>query len=147
MEMYIRWLYFDVIDAPPTEFQDALSSHDLNLVKAWVFADKILNLEFQNAIVRGIFKRINTRADDGKYWLFGSGAVDYAFEHTMKGAAIRRLFVDLYCEASHGQFASPWEEDEDIPFDFLIEAARELSKRPPRARALHPSDYFVNNQA
>ena len=102
--------------------------YDLNVVQAWVFGEKILDKNFRNAIVHGIFKRINTKEDDNRSWIISPDAVKYAYEHTMKGASMRRSFVDLYCQSSHEVLMPLW-EDEDIPFDFVLELAKELVKR------------------
>lgn len=101
---------------------------------------------FQDAAIHAIFKRLNTNADDDRYYQLEPSAEKYAYEHTMKGAAIRRLFVDLCCLESHGQLVSSW-WNEDIPYDFLLELANELAKRPAGAKAMHLSDYCVSDEA
>lgn len=51
----------------------------------------------------------------------GRNAIDSAFENSMKGASIRRLFVDLYCSEAHGDVTSLWDAEENIPHDFLVQ--------------------------
>lgn len=84
-------------------------------------------------------------ADDDRYYQLEPSPVKCAYGHTMKGAVIRRLFVDLCCPESHGQLVFTW-FDEDIPYDFLLELANELAKRPTGMKAMHPSDYCVNDK-
>lgn len=118
---------------------------DLNLVKAWIFGDKIWDNTFQDATIHTIFKRLSTSPEDDRYYQLEPRPVKYAYKHIMEGAAIRRLFVDLCCLDPHGQLVSPW-ADEDIPYDFLLKLANELAKRPVSAKAMHPSDYCVNDE-
>lgn len=139
VKLHVHWIYFEEIAAPPLS-KDSFMVYSLNLVQAWVFGDKILDKDFRNAIVHSIFKRINTKADDNRSWMVSPEAVKYAYEDTMKGASVRRLFVDLYCQSSHEALMPLW-EDEDIPFDVVLELAKELAKRTPVPKTLYISNY------
>jgi hypothetical protein len=141
VEIYIRWLYFGDLPTASKESRDTLRSNDMSLVKAWIFADKVLDNAFHDAVIHAFVKRISTCADDHRYYLFEPDAVKYADQHTMKGASMRHLFVDLYCQSSHEALMPLW-EDEDIPFDFVLELAKELAKRTPAPKTLYMSNYL-----
>ncbi|GLI78896.1 hypothetical protein PoHVEF18_007218 [Penicillium ochrochloron] len=97
MKIYVYWLYCGALLMYPPTSQDSAEREDLSYVKAWILGDKLLDLDFQNAVIDGIFERYHTEPRDGKRWNVWPGAVDYAFDKTYKGAPLRRLFVDMYC--------------------------------------------------
>lgn len=143
VKIYIYWLYCGALLMYPPKSQESAEREDLNYVKAWILGDNLLDLDFQNAVVDGIFERYHTEPRDGKRWNVWPGAVNYAFDNTYKGAPIRRLFVDMYCLWSKKDVLASWEKEEDIPHDFLVEAVRTLAKRPFSCVSLLPTNYYM----
>jgi hypothetical protein len=143
MKIYVYWLYCGALLMYPPKSQESADREDLSYVKAWILGDKLLDLEFQNAVIDGIFERYHTEPRDGKRWNVWPGAVDYAFDKTYKGAPLRRLFVDMYCLWSKKDILASWGREEDIPHAFLVEAVRTLAKRPFSCANLLPWNYYM----
>ncbi|KAJ5389603.1 uncharacterized protein N7496_000671 [Penicillium cataractarum] len=144
--LYVYWLYYGAIPMSPEVTFKSAKLDDLRHVKAWILVDKLIDTKFQNAVIHAILERVNTPTKNGTPINVSRGAVNYAFENTMKGASIRRLFVDSYCWNTERDVTSFWKTEEDIPHDFLVQAVKVLVKPPFLTAKLQASNYYVQNQ-
>jgi hypothetical protein len=95
--LYVHCLYYKSLpvgyDKPTEEY--------LDLPKAYVFGDKVLDTDFQNTIMDTTIKRSVTRSEvsgGSTTWRvrLSASVISYVYEHTGHGASIRRLLIDMW---------------------------------------------------
>ncbi|KAI9042991.1 uncharacterized protein KD926_004782 [Aspergillus affinis] len=97
----------------------------LNLAKAHVLGDRLLDTKFQNASIDVIVER-SQPAGRGGYPRTGPEVIGYIYQNTAESALIRDLFVDLYSSHGTSSWLDYWRDSEPIPVPFLFRLASRL---------------------
>ncbi|KAJ0413366.1 hypothetical protein BJY00DRAFT_61508 [Aspergillus carlsbadensis] len=88
--IYVSWLYSGSISVLRCS-----SSEYLDLARAYVFADKILDVKFQNATIDALAEKSTTYDSHSNRAYPQVSVINYVYEHTDEEAPIRKLFVDI----------------------------------------------------
>ena len=120
----------------------------LNLVKAYVLGDKIIDPTFQNATIDAIIEKSTIVGHNGMKMYPDMDAIIYAYDHTSRSARIRELLVDLY--VMHGNWTwiceTVWGDIGNIPHAFLWELCLKLYlKRQANFRYFGASHYHLTD--
>lgn len=124
--LYVHWLYFGTLpvfcDEPGVEGDEEY----LDLVKAYVLGDKLLDSKFQDTAVDAIVEKSVTAAQDGSLWYPGAEPIEYAYRNTNTSARIRGLLVDMYVCFGRGEWLHDWDEPTEVPQPFLWDLSLSL---------------------
>lgn len=128
--IYSHWLYFAEIPgllqaAKKGESAKQSAQEYYDLVSAYVLGDKLLDAEFQNAVIDAILDTCSTAdSQDGKVYFPDADAVNHAYNNTTKSSKIRKMLVALYRHSAGYQWLS-----EEHPKEFLFSVAKGFAKR------------------
>jgi hypothetical protein len=124
--LYVHWLYYGTLPVFCDEPGLPGNSEYLNLVKAYVLGDKILDSRYQDEAIDAIVEKCQSKAQDGANWFPVGEVIRYAFDNTNESAPIRELLVDMY--AIHGKriWLQDWAEPANVPQPFLFKLATTL---------------------
>jgi BTB/POZ domain len=128
-QLYVHWLYYDTFPVFSDEPGSSGNAEYLELIKAYILSDKLLDSRFQNAVIDAIIEKSVSKARDGSYWFPVGEAIDYAYSNTNESAPIRKLLVDLYVRHGCGSWLHDWGESASVPQPFLFELASKLLDR------------------
>ncbi|RAK77502.1 BTB/POZ domain-containing protein [Aspergillus fijiensis CBS 313.89] len=127
--LYIHWLYCGKLAVCCGEPGRIPNSEYLDLVKAYVLGDKILDTLFQDAIVDAIVEsRRSTGQDETSSYPFGE-ALEYAYNRLAETAPILELFVDMYVSDAHSSWLHKIADSTTVPQPFLLRLASKLLDR------------------
>jgi hypothetical protein len=96
------------------------SSEYLDLARAYVFADKILDGRFHNAIIDALVEKSTNQGADHKRSCPQASVINYVYRYTAEGAPIRKLLEDI-C-ARYGQ-PSLLKNGMNLPLAFALGVA------------------------
>ncbi|RAL12597.1 BTB/POZ domain-containing protein [Aspergillus homomorphus CBS 101889] len=137
---YVQWLYFGTLPV----IGGGAEPEFLQLVKAYVLGNKLLDTGFQNALIDAIIERRRAKNADGRCSAPTMATINHAYLNTTPSAPIRQLLVDI----SANRTTSPkWlkHPETDLPQAFLLDlVAKLLDRRAVKQLPLQASDYHVN---
>ncbi|KAL3487612.1 hypothetical protein BJX62DRAFT_240880 [Aspergillus germanicus] len=136
--IYVYWLYYDTL---PAGYRDSKAEY-LDLARAYVFGDKVLDVRFQDKVSDAIVNKSRFATSGGARTLPTATVVAYIYEYSVKNAPIRRAFVDMWTQYGHHSLLQS--EIDTIPRAFAVELAANTLKQQPYlsyARNLDPSEY------
>ncbi|KAL2798170.1 hypothetical protein BJX66DRAFT_334209 [Aspergillus keveii] len=119
--IYVSWLYFSAIPVVCGS-----SSEYLDLARAYVFADKILDGRFHNAIIDALVEKSTNQGADHKRSCPQASVINYVYKYTAEGAPIRKLLEDICARFGVSTVTLIAEEDADISYNVherLVRAA------------------------
>jgi hypothetical protein len=142
---YIHWLYRNSISVPNRELSGHFDDGYLFLVKTYVLGNRLLDVNFQNAIIDAIWERyMSGDPEDGMSLGPGASPTTYAYKNTSERSPLRRLLVDI---CVHDQCCE-WIDDKTESYTkaFLHDAATGLAYQrnhgPPEDLTL--ANYYAN---
>jgi hypothetical protein len=124
--LYVHWLYYGTLPVFCDESGLPGNSEYLNLVKAYVLGDKILDSRYQDAAIDAIVEKCQSKAQDGANWFPVGEVIRYAFDNTNESAPIRELLVDMYAIHGYRAWLEDWAEPASLPQPFLFKLASTL---------------------
>lgn len=144
--IYVHWLYNCTLPVFCNEPDLAGNSEYVEIVKAYVLGDKLLDAAFQNTAIDAIIEKSVTRASDGCLWHPVAEAIEYAFNESSESAPIRDLLVDMYLYKGGGKWLYDWGKPENLPQPFLLKLAAKLldDRGASIGKRLDPSNYHCD---
>ncbi|KAJ5357609.1 hypothetical protein N7541_004767 [Penicillium brevicompactum] len=158
--IYLHWVYYGklavLVDRAqlPTitglELQDRerrFSNEEyLQLLKACVFADKILDGKFHDTIIRAVVERILNKDASGYRRVPESTATVWLFNNAPISAPICQLVIDEYVREGRGCWTGTPDVPTALPITFFRVLAHTLmEKRKFTQSPLEPEKYFYAN--
>lgn len=125
-QLYIHWLYYETLPVFCNEPGLSGNAEYLELIKAYILGDKLMDSKFQDAVIDAIIEKSVSKASDGASWYPVGEALEYTYNNTNGSALIRKLLVDMYVIYGHGNWLHDWGEAASIPQPFLSELASRL---------------------
>lgn len=110
----------------------------LQLAKAYVLGDVLQDIEFNDAVTDAMIDKSRTPGKDGSQWFPVGPVIACIYNNTPASSEARRLLVDFYVCSGHGGWLDESVETEDSPQEFLLDLARALLDRRPRASSGNP---------
>ncbi|RAH69974.1 BTB/POZ domain-containing protein [Aspergillus aculeatinus CBS 121060] len=141
--LYIHWLYYGTLPVFCDELVEIGNSEYLDLAKAYILGDKILDTLFQDTVIDAIIEKSRSTAQDGHRWYPDGAVLDYAYHNIAESAQILELFVDMYVTKGNSSWLQEWTDPTHIPQPFLLSVAsklldrRAVSKEPLEALIYH----------
>ena len=122
--IYLNWLYFGkVFASDEKEPKDSYTS--LNMVNMYILGDKLLDVDFKDAVCDAIAEDILV-PKDGKTWIMNQATRLILYENTISGNPLRRLIVQALSKL---QGTARLVMENDSPA-FLYEMVQELLRAP-----------------
>jgi hypothetical protein len=118
------------------------SSEYFDLARAYVFADKILDRRFHNAIIDALVEKSTNQGADHKRSCPQASVINYVYKNTAEAAPIRKLLEDI-C-TNYGQ-PSLLKNGMNLPHAFALGVtASSLAWRPKNNHEtkLNPKTYY-----
>lgn len=112
--IYVHWLYHGTI----ASIED--NDEFMDLAKAFVLGDKLLDSKFNNAVIDAIVDKSRFTLHDGNMWFPSERVVEYIYAHTTESSPIRELMVDLWASSAAPSSLSEWKASLSAPRSFLI---------------------------
>ncbi|KAI5360828.1 Putative BTB/POZ domain-containing protein [Septoria linicola] len=101
---YIEWLYSNVVQLNIEGHAPEPGDEQYRLAKLYVFAEKIQDRSFPNAVMAAWIAMIDTPdPDDGQHMYPSDECVETIYRGTTSGSPARRFLVYLYSNSTHGQ--------------------------------------------
>ncbi|OOQ83208.1 hypothetical protein PEBR_36322 [Penicillium brasilianum] len=100
LALYIYWLYYGTLPVFCDEPGRLGNSEYLDLVKAYVLGEKLLDTRFQDTAIDAIVEKSRSNAKDGKRWFPGGEVIEYAYKNTTESAPVRDSLVDIQYAAA-----------------------------------------------
>jgi hypothetical protein len=129
LKLYIHWLYYGTLPVFCDEPGLLGNSEYLDLVKAYVLADKLLDTRFQDTAIDAIIEKSCSNAKDGARWYPVGEVIEYAYRNTTESAPVRELLVDMYAKHGHSEWLHDWADSASVPRPFLLRLASKLLDR------------------
>ncbi|PYI25302.1 hypothetical protein BP00DRAFT_452242 [Aspergillus indologenus CBS 114.80] len=126
--LYIHWLYTGKLAVSCGEPGRIKHAEYLDLVKAYVFGNKILDTRFQNAIIDALVESRSEWQGENSTYPVGE-VLEYAYDHLPGTAPILELFVDMYVRDAHSSWLRKWANPDMVPQPFLLKLASKLLDR------------------
>jgi hypothetical protein len=126
LALYTHWLYYGTLPVFCDEPGLPGNSEYLDLVKAYVLGDKLLDTLFQDTAIDAIVEKSHSNAQDGKRWYPVGEVIEYAYSNTTESALIRELLVDMYVYHGYSSWLHDWADSASIPQPFLLRLASKL---------------------
>ncbi|KAL4870101.1 hypothetical protein BDV12DRAFT_184709 [Aspergillus spectabilis] len=146
LALYIHWLYYGTLAVLCDEPGLPGNSEYLDLVKAYVLGDKLLDFAFQDAAVDAIIEKSRSVAQDGAKWYPVGEVIEYAYNNTIDSAPIRELLVDMYANRAQSSWLHDWADPASVPQPFLLGLASKLLDRRERsAEPLEANKYYSHS--
>ncbi|KAL2849389.1 hypothetical protein BJX68DRAFT_267241 [Aspergillus pseudodeflectus] len=127
--LYIHWLYHRTLPVFCDEPGLPGNAEYLDLVKAYVFGDKILDTTFQNTVIDAMIEKSRSKARDGASWYPVGEVIEYAYHNMHEPAPILELLVDMYVTTARRSWLYDWADPATIPQRFLLSLCAELLDR------------------
>ncbi|KAL3443961.1 hypothetical protein BJX65DRAFT_284423 [Aspergillus insuetus] len=127
--LYVHWLYYRTLPVFCDEPGLPGNTEYLDLVKAYVFGDKILDTRFQNSIIDAMVAKSRSRAQDGDQWYPVGEVIEYAYHNLDEPAPILELLVDMYVTTASREWLYEWADPTTIPQPFLLSLSAKLLDR------------------
>lgn len=86
--VYIHWLYYDTLPVFCDEPGLSGNAEYVDLVKAYVLGEKVLDPTFQDATIDAIIEKSVSESQDGSAWFPVGEAIEYAYGNTCESSAI-----------------------------------------------------------
>lgn len=125
--LYVHWLYCGTLPVVCDKSGSPGDSEYMDLVKAYVLGDKILDSRFQDTVIDAIVEKSQSKGKDWKYWHPNIDVIKYAFANSNASAPIRKLLVDMYANNARSSWIHKWAAD--LPHQFLFQLASTLLDR------------------
>lgn len=123
-------------DEPDT----ATDTEYIDLVKAHVMGDKLLDLSFQKATIDAMVEKSLSKSPDDGQWDSIEDAILHVYSNPCGMTPIRQVLVDTFVHNAH----SGWLRDWNPPHDFLSDLASALlDHRTAPRKSLDASNYHV----
>lgn len=121
-ETYRQWLYRAKIACPTVS--DSSSNEDAFklLFKAYVFGDKIQDLDFLDAVMDSI----DVTAKQTKRWFATQELVSFAYENTAGECPLRHILVFQYSFYGQQEWIPRGEASSEYPLEFLLDLSHGL---------------------
>ncbi|GLI78894.1 hypothetical protein PoHVEF18_007216 [Penicillium ochrochloron] len=164
---YIHWLYRDTIpiphhDADDFEFDYKNDHGNFPLVKAYVLGDRLLDINFQNAVINAIWEQYRNKDFEADFdrWIEGnekekkcactpsSVSITYAYINTIESSPLRRLLVDIL--VYDGDYDCLEGDPGRFPKGFLLDLTSQLIHRIRANKTRIPiqtTDYHIRSQS
>ena len=122
-QIYIHWLYRHTL--PVRVDEPGLVGNDeyLQLAKAYVLGDYLLDTNFQDAVIDAIIEKTGSKVRDDQCWYPVGTVIRYVYDNTLESNMARKLLVDLYAARGKGSWLREWATEEDLPKEFLFDVA------------------------
>jgi hypothetical protein len=141
--LYVHWLYYRTLPVFCDEPGLPGNTEYLDLVKGYVFGDKILDKRFQNAIIDAMVEKSRSRAQDGDRWYPVGDVIEYAYNNLAEPAPILELLLDMYVAAASRPWLYDWADPTTIPQPFLLGlSAKLLDRRGPSEERVEAAKYY-----
>lgn len=150
LALYIYWLYYGTLPVLCDEPGRLGNSEYLDLVKAYVLGDKLLDTQFQDTAIDAIVEKSRSNAKDGKRCFPGGEVIEYAYRNTTESAPVRDLLVDMYVKHGKSAWLHDWTDSASMPQPFLLSLASKLldlqgdSAKPIEAYRYHSHGKYQN---
>ncbi|KAJ0414044.1 hypothetical protein BJY00DRAFT_295821 [Aspergillus carlsbadensis] len=143
--LYVHWLYYRTLPVFCDEPGLPGNAEYLDLVKAYVFGDKILDTTFQNAIIDAMIEKSGSKARDGASWYPVGEVLEYAYNNIAEPAPILELLVDMYVTTARRSWLYDWANPATIPQPFLLSlSSKLLHRRVASDERLEASKYYTD---
>lgn len=147
--IYLHWLYFGTLPVLHNASGPGSDpgNEDLELAKAYVLGDRLIDTKFQNAVVSAIVEKNSANLLSINNWCPSGEVIEYVYNNTHESAKIRKLFVDLYVQRCQASWLQDSPHKEKLPQPFLLELVTRLIDRPPQSGHgfLRASDYHAED--
>jgi hypothetical protein len=143
---YLHWLYLRTLATVLTEVEEGHDSDNNILSMCCVLGDKIIDVDFKNAVVTALIESMEKQPCSYKPTIPGCRTISMMYAKTTEGSPLRRLLVDMW--VNNAGVSSVRHLTEKLPHDFVLEFPRALllSKRVPkedtRTWKEHVKDYY-----
>ncbi|XHF97178.1 hypothetical protein AWENTII_000779 [Aspergillus wentii] len=127
--LYLHWLYYGALPVYCDKPGLAGNSEYLELAKAYVLGDKLLDSKFQDTVIDAIIEKSLSKAKDGASWYPVGEVIEYVYCNTHESAPIRELLVDMYVYYGYSDWLRDYNEPENVPQPFLLKLASKLLDR------------------
>ncbi|PYI15781.1 hypothetical protein BO86DRAFT_415703 [Aspergillus japonicus CBS 114.51] len=145
--LYIHWLYYSTLPVFCDEPGLFGNSEYLDLVKAYVLGDKILDIRFQDTVIDAIVEKCHSIARDGLRWYPVGEVLEYAYHNLAASAPILELFVDIYVAQASSSWLHDWADPTTIPQPLLLRlASKLLNQRDTSEEPLEASKYHCRGK-
>jgi hypothetical protein len=91
----------------------------ISLFKLYVFGERMLDNNIQQAIIKEVVRLISLKNDEGSSWAPSGLAINLVYEGTTSSSPARRLLVD-----EHINFGQTSDLDKDLPTDYIRDIAK-----------------------
>jgi hypothetical protein len=158
VKVYVNWLYsaqvpIDLYHPGDGESKETIAREAekvyLTLVEAYTFGAKVLDIAFQNAILKTLIA-----AQSATKWQPGPESVNLSFSRFSASSPLCRLMADSIAYTAHddGEKVPSWNTHiEGYDKEVLVTAMKAMMKirLPPSKRSyiVDPSSYFENEEA
>ncbi|KAI9661303.1 MAG: hypothetical protein M1821_009630 [Bathelium mastoideum] len=134
--VYVNWLYSRKVEAFRGLDVGWSKSYEI-LIEAFILGDKLLDIDFKDAVVDAIV-HLTMKPDANGTWAIPPGKnVSRLYERTLKGSKARRMMVDLHVMSATPRMFDSEEMKDEYCFDFVVELLRAMfeESRDPQGKA------------
>jgi hypothetical protein len=131
---YLHWLYTGNVD-----HIIAGGNGTIELSKAYVLGEKLIDPNFQNAVLDRIVQR--TKGPEGR--APGPTAVSIIYDGTPEGSPARRLMVDFCSYCANGQWMNIERLSRHVPAEFMDDLVAALVAKRPVPAGPRPWDTYI----
>lgn len=147
--IYLHWLYFGTLPVLHNASGSGSDrgNEDLEIAKAYVLGDRLIDTKFQNAVIDAIIEKNSSNLLNRNNWCPSGKVIEYIYNNTHESAKIRKLFIDLYMQRCQGSWLQDSPHRTKLPQPFLLELVTRLIDRPSRLsdEVIKASNYYVEN--
>lgn len=126
--IYVHWLYFRTLPmirrgetTPSDRYRD--------LIEIYSLGDKLLDPDFQNAILDATIEEGNAQYLNGKASCPDEQVIEYAYSNTVPSSPIRDLLVEIFICNAGREVLREKERTDMLPRSFLLHLARSLMEQ------------------
>jgi hypothetical protein len=141
--LYAHWLYWGTLPVVGDETGAPGDPEYVDLVKAYVLGDKILDSKFQDTAIDAIVEKSKSVGTDGVRRYPNGWAIKYAFNNTNESAPIRKLLADMYAYRANSAWLQDWAAS--IPQPFLFQVASTLLDQRQGTKVIEASQYHTRH--
>lgn len=143
-QVYAHWLYSGTLPVTYGILGKEVDFEYLDLVKAYVLGDKLLDDTFRRTVIDAIVEASLVERINWDPWFPGDEAILYAYSNTLKESPIRKLLVDFHVYYGDSEWIGDLKIAEQYPKSFLIDLSTALLDRRkfPDHGSLRASGYY-----
>lgn len=129
---YLHFLYSSAV---PANFYEALA-------ELYVFGEKIMDVDFKNAVIGAIIRETRKPETDGHCYFPTGDVVDILYAGTSSGSPARKLMVDLFFYHGSPSWFDGHEYNGEFLNDVVMKRMEENLKIGGRSRAVLQEEYL-----